>query len=83
MRLDDYLSTVGIVKRRTVAKELGTSGMIEVNGRRVKPAYEVKTGDIVRIKGTRPCTAEVLDIPQGSVPKDNRGRYFRVIEPAD
>ena len=79
MRLDDYLSTVGLVKRRTVAKELGSNGMIEVNGRRVKPAYDVKPGDIIRIKGSRPMAAEVLDIPGHSVPKSERDRYFKTI----
>lgn len=79
MRLDDYLSTVGIVKRRTVAKELGSAGMIEVNGRRAKSAYEVKTGDIVRIKGSRPVAAEVLKIPTGSVPKTERGQFFKIL----
>ena len=80
MRLDDFLSTVGIVKRRTVAKELGGSGMLEINGRRVKPAYEVKIGDIVRIKGSRPFIAEILDIPSGSVAKPDRSRFFKPIE---
>ena len=42
MRLDDYLSTVGVVKRRTIAKELAQNGLVEVGGRRVKPAYQVK-----------------------------------------
>ena len=77
MRVDDYLSTVGIVKRRTVAKEMGASGLIEVNGRKVKPAYQVKAHDIIAIKGSRPFVAEVLDIPSGSVPKEERGRYFK------
>jgi len=73
MRIDDFLSTVGLIKRRTVAKELGAAGMIEVNGRRVKPAYEIKVGDIIRIKGSAPVAAEVMDIPTRSVPKETAG----------
>lgn len=79
MRVDDFLSTVGVIKRRTVAKELGSNGLIEANGRRVKPAYEVKPGDVIRIKGSRPKAVEVIDIPSGSVPKTERGSYFREI----
>jgi len=79
MRVDDYLSTVGVVKRRTVAKELGVNGLIEANGRRVKPAYEVSVGDIVRIKGRRPITIEVLVLPDRSVPKAERSRYYKLI----
>jgi ribosomal 50S subunit-recycling heat shock protein len=77
MRLDDYLSTVGIVKRRTIAKEMGSKGLIEVNGRAVKPAYSVNVNDIIRIKGSRPFAAEVLAIPTRSVPKSDRGDYFK------
>ncbi len=77
MRIDDYLSTVGIVKRRTVAKELASNGLIEVNGRKVKPAYQVKLKDLIAIKGSHPSAAEVLDIPTRSVPKPERSKYFK------
>ena len=77
MRIDDYLSTVGVVKRRTVAKELAQNGLIHVNDRRVKPAYQVKPKDIIAIRGTHPTIIEVLDLPTGSVPKERRGEYFR------
>lgn len=77
MRLDDFLSTVGLVKRRTVAKELATGGLIQVNGRRVKPAYQVKVHDVILIGGNRRVAAEVLDIPRGSVPRAERARYVR------
>ncbi len=80
MRLDDYLSTVGVIKRRTVAKDMGTNGLLEVNGRKVKPAYSVNEGDIVRIKGTRPVIVEILAIPTRSVPKAERPAYFRVVD---
>ncbi len=79
MRLDDYLSTVGIVKRRTIAKELGANGLIEVNGRVVKPSYTVSVGDIIRIKGSRPSAAEILAIPTGSVPREKRSDYFKAV----
>lgn len=77
MRLDDFLSTVGLIKRRTVAKEMADNGLVEVNGRKVKPAYEVRLNDIIAIKGSRPFTAEVLAIPHGSVAKASRTDYFR------
>ena len=77
MRLDDYLSTVGLVKRRTVAKELAQNGMVTVGGRAVKPAYQVQINDIIRIKGKRAMAAEILAIPTGSVPKAERSKYFR------
>ena len=79
MRIDDYLSTVGVIKRRTVAKQLGANGLIEVNGRAVKPAYQVGVGDIISIKGSRPFRLEVIQLPSGSVAKAAREEYFNEI----
>jgi len=77
MRIDDFLSTVGVIKRRTIAKDLGSSGLLEVNGQKIKPAYQVKLGDIVVIKGTRGKTIEILNIPNGSVAKEDRPNYYK------
>jgi ribosome-associated heat shock protein Hsp15 len=77
MRIDDFLSTVGIVKRRTIAKELAQKGMIAVNGRTIKPAYQVNVNDIIAIKGNRSVTIEVLSLPTRSVPKAQREAYFK------
>ena len=49
MRLDKFLKVSRIIKRRTVANEAADGGRISVNGRVVKPSYEVKVGDIVEI----------------------------------
>ena len=83
MRLDDYLSTVGVIKRRTVAKEMGSNGLLAVNGHAAKPSYQVKVGDVVQVKGTHAIAVEVIDIPTGSVAKEQRDRYFKVITHAD
>ncbi|HOP06069.1 MAG TPA: S4 domain-containing protein [candidate division Zixibacteria bacterium] len=77
MRIDDWLSTVGVVKRRTVAKELAGNGLVLVNEHKVKPAHQVKEGDIIRIKGTQPVAVEVTALPAGSVPKEKRSEYFK------
>lgn len=79
MRLDDFLSTVGLVKRRTIAKELASNGLVMLNDRRAKPAAQVKIGDVIEIKGTRPSKAEVLEIPSGSVPRERRDQYFKTL----
>jgi len=79
MRVDDFLSTVGVIKRRTLAKELAASGMIEVNGRHAKAAYDVKPNDIIHIKGKRSITVEVLEVPAGSVPKERRDQFVKLL----
>lgn len=77
MRVDDFLSTVGVVKRRTVAKEMAQNGLILVNQKKAKPAYQIKVSDIIQIKGKNPRALEVLDIPKGSVSKEKRPTYFK------
>ena len=47
MRLDKYLKTARILKRRTVAKELADQQRVYVNGRVAKASTEVKPGDEV------------------------------------
>lgn len=65
MRLDKFLKVSRVIKRRTVANEAAIGGRISVNGKVVKPSYEVKVGDIVEIKfGDKVSKFEVLQIPK-------------------
>ena len=48
MRLDKYLKTARILKRREAAKELALAGRIWVNDRIAKPSTEIKIGDHIR-----------------------------------
>ena len=64
MRLDKFLKVSRVIKRRTVANEAADSGRISVNGKVVKPSYDVKVGDIVEIKfGDKISKFEILQIP--------------------
>ncbi len=65
MRLDKFLKVSRVIKRRTVANEAADSGRISINGKVVKPSYEVKVGDIVEIKfGDKISRFEILQIPK-------------------
>ena len=65
MRLDKFLKVSRVIKRRTVANEAADSGRISVNGKIVKPSYEVKIGDIVEIKfGDKTSKFEIVHIPK-------------------
>ena len=64
MRLDKFLKVSRIIKRRTVANEAADGGRISVNGRVVKPSYEVKVWDIVEIKfGDKISKFKIVAIP--------------------
>jgi ribosomal 50S subunit-recycling heat shock protein len=80
MRVDNFISDSGIVKRRTVAKELAEGGHVSINGRRAKPAHDVKVGDIIEITGKNQIVIRVRKLIEGrSVPKDARSEYFEVL----
>ena len=65
MRLDKFLKVSRVIKRRTIANEAADSGRISINGKIVKPSYEVKIGDIVEIKfGDKTSKFEILQIPK-------------------
>lgn len=65
MRLDKFLKVSRVIKRRTVANEAADGGRVSVNGKVVKPSYEVKVGDIIEIKfGDKISKFEILQIPK-------------------
>lgn len=65
MRLDKFLKVSRIIKRRTVANEAADGGRISVNGKVVKPSYEVKIDDIIEIKfGDKVSKFKIVKIPQ-------------------
>lgn len=64
MRLDKFLKISRVIKRRTLANEAADSGRVSVNGKTVKPSYEVKVGDVIEIKfGDKVSRFEVLQVP--------------------
>ena len=65
MRLDKFLKISRVIKRRTVANEAADNGRVSVNGKVVKPSYDVKVGDIIEIKfGDKASKFEIIKIPQ-------------------
>ena len=49
MRIDKFLKVSRLLKRRSLANEAASGGRVSVNGRTVKPAHQIKEGDIVEI----------------------------------
>lgn len=80
MRLDKYLKTARILKRRTVSKELADNERVYVNGKIAKPSTDVKVGDIIKvIFGYRELTVRVLML-QKQVNKNDAALMFEVME---
>ena len=78
MRLDKFLKVSRVIKRRTVANDAADNGRISVNGKVVKPSYEVKIGDIVEIKfGDKISKFEIIEIPK--VQGKNANEYIKIL----
>lgn len=79
MRIDKFLKNSRIIKRRTVAKTACQQGRVLVNGKEVKPGYELEIGDIVEVKyGDNTLKIKVLKLLEHV--KNNADTMYEVIE---
>lgn len=79
MRLDKFLKVSRVIKRRTIANEAADKGRVFVNGKQVKPSYEVKVGDIIGIQfGEKLSKFEIIYIPE--IQTKNMPEMIKIIE---
>ena len=77
MRIDKYLKVSRLIKRRTVANQACEGERISVNGRQVKPSYQIKLGDVIEIAyGQRTVKVEVTAITE-TAGKDSAAAMYR------
>ena len=80
MRLDQYLAVVGLFKHRSAAKRAFDRGEIALDGRPAKPADKVARNQRLAVRlGWRLMEAEVLEVPTGPVPKNDRGKFIAIV----
>ena len=79
MRIDKFLKVSRILKRRALAQEAADGGRVKVNGKTVKPSFNVKVGDVVEIGFNSGTVAfEILDIKE-TVRKEEAEKLYRII----
>ncbi len=79
MRLDLFLKTGRLVKRRALAQELCEAGRVLVNGCPAKPAKAVRPGDRITLRyPSRLLEIEVTDLP-ASAKRPAAAPPFRVL----
>lgn len=79
MRIDKYLKSARIIKRRTIAKEACEQGRVLINGKIAKPGAEVEIGDEIDIIfGTKPMKIEVEKLLEHTV-KDEYKQMYSII----
>jgi len=79
LRIDKYINSVNITKRRAVAEDMCKSKVVSLNGIVVKPAKNVKVGDTIEIAYLeKTIRYEVLQIPTTkTIPKSKQDEYIK------
>lgn len=79
MRIDKFLKVSRILKRRTVANDACSGGRVSVNGKDVKPSYNLKEGDVVELRiggGALKFSVKAL---KETVKKDEAASMYEII----
>ncbi len=79
MRIDKWLSSVNVIKRRTVATDMVKNGVVFINDIEAKPAKNVSIGDKIKIQYLKDTKHyEVLRIPETkTIPKSQKELYVK------
>lgn len=81
MRIDKFINSVNLTKRRAIAQDMIEHDAVLVNGMKVKSSKQIKIGDIIEfvfLDSTEKY--EVLQIPTTkSIPKSKKDEFVRQI----
>lgn len=79
MRIDKFLKVSRILKRRTVAGDACKAGKVSVNGKEVKPSYQLKAGDVVELSfAAGSLKFRVLQLKE-TVKKDEAPSLYEIV----
>lgn len=81
MRVDKFLNSVNITKRRAISEDMCKSGVVSVNGVVAKASKMLKIGDKITIKFlNKEENYEVLNFPENkNTPKNEQDKYVKKI----
>lgn len=82
MRVDKYLNSVNLTKRRAISEDMCKNGVVSINGVVAKASKDVKVGDKLTIVYLeRSVSYEVLQIPATkTIPKSLQNDYVREVK---
>ena len=76
MRLDKFLKTSRIIKRRTIANAACDAGKVLANGKVARASYDVKIGDKISLRlGSREIKIQVISINEYAKKEDASSMY--------
>lgn len=77
VRLDLWLKWACLFKHRAQATEACRGGLVQLNGRRVKPSTDVSEGDVVELGGEWPRRFVILSVPERQMSKEDARASYR------
>jgi len=79
MRIDKFLNSVNITKRRSIAQDMISNGVVLINDKVVKSSKNVEVGNIITINYLSSSKKyEVLQLPATkSTPKSLQHQYIK------
>lgn len=81
MRLDLFLKTSRLIRKRTFAKKACDAGLVKVDGQNARPAKEIREGQTISIQTpTRLLEVKVVSIPKGNVSKNDAVSLYQIIK---
>jgi ribosome-associated heat shock protein Hsp15 len=84
LRWDKFIWSVRLAKTRSIATELLAKGKIKINGENVKPAKEVKIGDVINFhKNSAVFSFKVLNFLDKRVGAQLVSEYINDITPIE
>jgi ribosome-associated heat shock protein Hsp15 len=84
MRIDKFLWCIRVFKTRTLAAEQCKLGKVFLNNELIKPARELKVGEVIKVrKGPVHFSFEVVAFPTSRVGAKLVNLYCKDVTPAD
>jgi ribosome-associated heat shock protein Hsp15 len=84
MRLDQWLWAVRVYKSRSLATSALKGGLVTIGGVAMKPAHEVRSGEIVSAKvGDLQRTVRVLGCPESRVGAKRASEFAEDLTPPE
>lgn len=82
MRIDKFLSSVNILKRRSIGQDMCENGVVSINDVIAKSSKKVHVGDIIKLHYLEYTkTYQVLALPRTkSIPKSQSNEYFKEMQ---
>ncbi|MDB5148528.1 MAG: RNA-binding protein [Mucilaginibacter sp.] len=84
LRIDKYLWAIRAFKTRTLASDACKAGRIKLDGKNIKPSYEVKIGDVYQVaKGIERKVVKVTGLLENRVDAKTAVNFYEDITPVE